>query len=96
VFVSQDGRTALHLAAFKGHLPLVEFLFKHAPQLIEMRTNVSAVWCVFRVFYLTVFVSQGGGTALHAATLEGHLDMVELLLGLAPQLIEMQTNVSTA
>jgi hypothetical protein len=42
VFVSQDGSTALHYAAGMGHLPVVEFLFEHTPQLIEMRMNVSA------------------------------------------------------
>jgi hypothetical protein len=46
VFVSQEGATALHEAAFGGHLPVVEFLFERAPQLIEMQDNVSAAWCV--------------------------------------------------
>ena len=46
VFVSQRGLSALHLAAFWDHLPVVEFLFEHAPQLIEMRTIVSIVLCV--------------------------------------------------
>jgi ankyrin repeat protein len=43
VFVSQHGITALHYAAANGHLPVVEFLFEHAPQLIEMLQVVSAV-----------------------------------------------------
>jgi hypothetical protein len=37
----QWGSTALHMAAFK-HLHVVEFLFEHAPQLIEMQNEVSA------------------------------------------------------
>ena len=44
VFVSQHGNTALHVAADWGHLPLVEFLIEHAPQLIEARTNVSGLF----------------------------------------------------
>ena len=46
VVESQDGGTALHYAAGKGHLPTVKLLFEHAPQLIEMRDEVSAAWCV--------------------------------------------------
>ena len=42
VFVSQGGFTALHAATQEGHLPVVEFLFEHAPQLVKMRDNVSA------------------------------------------------------
>ena len=45
VVESQVGFTALHLAAQEGHLPVVEFLFERAPQLIEMQDNVSAAWC---------------------------------------------------
>jgi hypothetical protein len=46
VFVSQDGFTALHSAALDGHLPVVEFVLQRAPQLIEMRMNVSLAWFV--------------------------------------------------
>jgi hypothetical protein len=49
--------TALHSAAHEGHLSVVEFLFKQAPQLIEMRTNVSAAWCVSSVFSDSISVS---------------------------------------
>jgi ankyrin repeat protein len=96
VFLSQDGRTALHVAAGKGHLPVVDFLFECAPQLIEMRTNVSVDVVCFELLSLTVFVSQKGITALHFAAQEGHLPLVELLFERAPQLIEMLTNVSAA
>jgi ankyrin repeat protein len=96
VFVSQDGGTALHLAAQGGHLPLVELLFDHAPQLIEARTNVSAAWCVFDLLSLTVLVSQQGATALHSAAYKGHLPLIEFLFERAPQLIEMRDEVSAA
>jgi hypothetical protein len=46
VFVFQHRSTSLHLAAQEGHLPVVEFLLEHAPQLIEMQDEVSPVWCV--------------------------------------------------
>ena len=53
VFVSQNGRTALHKAALHGHLLVVEFLFERAPQLIEARDDVS----VARVVPLIPFES---------------------------------------
>ena len=45
MFLFQYNSTALHTAAFKGHLPVVEFLFVRAHQLIEMRGEVSAALC---------------------------------------------------
>jgi hypothetical protein len=42
-----QGSTALHLAAMKGHLHVVEFLLERAPQLVEMRDEVSLVWYVY-------------------------------------------------
>ena len=49
--MSQLGDTALHYAVYyEGHLPMVEFLLEHAPQLIEMRNEVSTVWFVFELF----------------------------------------------
>jgi hypothetical protein len=53
----QWGTTALHFAAQEGHLPLVEFLLERAPQLIEMRTIVSAAWCVLSALSDSVCVS---------------------------------------
>jgi hypothetical protein len=47
VSVSQQDETALHTAVRKGHLPVVEFLLEHAPQLIEMLDEVSAAWYVY-------------------------------------------------
>jgi ankyrin repeat protein len=91
----QTNGTALHWAASMGHLPLVKFLFERAPQLVEMRTNVSVAWCVLSCS-LTLFLYQDGCTALHKAALNGHLLVVEFLFKRAPQLIEMRTNVSAA
>jgi hypothetical protein len=62
VFVSQYGNTALHFAAIEGHLPVVEFLFERAPQLIEMQTNVSAAWCVSKSSLPDIACDSVGGT----------------------------------
>ena len=48
VFVSQNGYTALHMAALKGHLPMMELLLERAPQLFEVQSNVSTAWFVAR------------------------------------------------
>jgi ankyrin repeat protein len=94
VLVSQDGFTALHVAAFEGHLPVVELLFERAPQLIEMQEEVSVSLCVLICSPLTVLVSQNGFTALHLAAQEGSLAVVEFLFEHAPHMLEMRTNVS--
>jgi hypothetical protein len=59
VVESQDGRTALHMAAQEGHISVVEFLFERAPQLIEMRDEVSAARCVLSALSDSVCVSAG-------------------------------------
>ena len=59
------GRTALHLAAWKGNLPVVKFLLMKAEEkqipIIDDQNN-------------------GGDTALHEAAEFGHVDIVEELL----------------
>jgi len=54
VFVSQNGRTALHKAALNGHLLVVEFLFERAPQLIEARDDVSVARVVPFLYLLSL------------------------------------------
>ena len=84
VFVSQAGTTVLHIAANKGHLPLVEFLFERAPQLIEARTNVSTAWYFQVSLFLIPFVTQEGSLSLHFAAAGSHPSVVKWITDRLP------------
>ena len=79
--VRQDGRASLHLAAYQGHVDLIQLLLTHG-------ANVTATTAVrVALFELPTNSSRGAyrfsqeeWTALHAASDKGHVEVVKLLL----------------
>ena len=70
---NKDGWTALHIAASKNRLEIVELLIENGAE-VDSKGDPS-----------TVFIWQGGFTPLHYATVNGHKDIVELLINRGAQ-----------
>ena len=89
------GWTALHIAAFRGHTPVVEVLLKNgveveqktechwfytALQLAAREGRVSTVQCLLKAGASINDTTASGWTALHFASSGGHVGVVETLL----------------
>ena len=90
------GGTALHVAAIKGHADVIELLLTNgadinaesetgATPLVLAAENgkIEALQFILQHKDKTVDIEAkgaGGGTALHAAAIGGHVDVIELLL----------------
>ncbi|XP_042406391.1 protein ACCELERATED CELL DEATH 6-like [Zingiber officinale] len=84
------GDTPLHLASASGHLRIVN-LFIHEHRLLRQHRPLSSggVEEDVDVAWMATTANRIGNTALHAATIGGHLSVVNLLLSEAPQLATM-------
>ncbi|XP_058219975.1 protein ACCELERATED CELL DEATH 6-like [Rhododendron vialii] len=94
--------TALHEAVRNRHLRVVEFLIKVYPELAGLVNNVGESPLYFAAregmleivnWILTAAPSSAcggsdGQTALHAAVVEGHFDVIESLVRAKPQLVK--------
>jgi ankyrin repeat protein len=101
-----NGRTALHSAAFKGHLPLVNLLLENGADM-EIENNLGEIPLDYAVYsgsepIVQLLLQQSprtikaraknGETLLHCAVREGHLSIMKLLLMTEPTLLEAADN----
>ncbi|KAG6495797.1 protein ACCELERATED CELL DEATH 6-like [Zingiber officinale] len=90
---NKSGDTPLHLASASGHLRIVN-LFIHEHRLLRQHRPLSSGVVEEEsedvdVAWMATIANGIGNTALHAATIGGHLSVVNLLLSEAPQLATM-------
>ncbi|XP_074587719.1 protein ACCELERATED CELL DEATH 6-like [Curcuma longa] len=85
---NESGDTPLHLASAAGHLRIVN-LFINEHKLLRQRHPLSSGGVEEGVVRMAALANIIGNTALHAATIGGHLSVVELLLSTAPKLATM-------
>jgi serine/threonine-protein phosphatase 6 regulatory ankyrin repeat subunit A len=98
----QDGWTALHSAAIKGNLPLMDLLLKKGSD-VEAQTNLGSLPLHYAAFsgredIVEMLIQQkphtinarenNGVTVLHSAVSKGHLSIAKLLLVNEPNLLE--------
>jgi len=101
-----NGRTALHSAAIKGHLPLVNLLLENGADM-EIENNLGEIPLDYAVYsgsepIVQLLLQQSprtikaraknGETLLHGAVREGHLSIMKLLLVTEPTLLEAANN----
>lgn len=90
----QDGRTPLMVASYNGHVDVVHILIE-AHTNIELQDKVSTSLynqLPHCVWWQWTHNTQDGWTALHAASQEGHIDVVRGLLKANPH-INQQSEV---
>lgn len=91
ILQDQSGRTALHIAAEKGHKEVVELLLKEAGADIPDNNGRTALHIAAEKGYVEVvelllnesgpdIPDNNGKTALHIAAEKGYMEVVELLL----------------
>jgi ankyrin repeat protein len=91
--VTEDGRTALHLASDKGHLDIAQLLIEHNACVdLANRYGTSALHLTSDKGHLNIarlliehsasvdLATKDGETALHIALDNGHLDIAQLLI----------------
>ena len=80
---NKDGWTALHIAASKNRLEIVELLIENGAE-VDSKGDPS-----------TIFIWQRGFTPLHYATVNGHKDIVELLINQGAQVNAKDNTANT-
>ena len=79
MLLTQNGFTALHLAALKGHTSTARLLVARCPQLVDRVDNVSVCLFVRTILCLTRMCSQNEGTAVDWARDMNHYDTAAFL-----------------
>jgi ankyrin repeat protein len=92
---NQHGRTPLHLSAFRGHLPIVQYLLSLPTIQVNQLTKVTKAFCYLTNFSFIIFfffLIQGNGcSAIYLASCAKHSTIIQALLkaGADPNLVTM-------